>query len=153
MSTDGDSPRREAQNNDLDPQVNEKLGLLYSDGLVSSSSSLFLASILFIPSLQYLIYSLVPKQQISKPFALFLTFTNAPPLASVQCSEKDVDENIRRQLRVLTSSDALDALAKLESALRTSNVRNLSAYLAGVIRRITQIGPEGPGTQVPLAVR
>lgn len=44
----------------------------------------------------------------------------------------------------------MDALHKLESALRTSNVRNLSAYLAGVIRRITQIGPEGPGAQVPL---
>jgi hypothetical protein len=36
----------------------------------------------------------------------------------------------------LPSADAIDALNKLRAAARTSTVRNPSAYLAGVLRRL-----------------
>jgi hypothetical protein len=38
----------------------------------------------------------------------------------------------------------VEALRKLETAVQTSSVRNASAYLAGVIRRLAQL-PTGPG--------
>lgn len=63
-------------------------------------------------------------------------------LFSFQCSRKESEE-IHHQLTTLAPSDALDALDKLESALRTSNVRNMAAYLSGVVRRITQLSPSG----------
>ncbi|KAH7616900.1 hypothetical protein NADE_001706 [Nannochloris sp. 'desiccata'] len=63
-------------------------------------------------------------------------------LAERSCSRKESEE-IHHQLTTLAPSDALDALDKLESALRTSNVRNMAAYLSGVVRRITQLSPSG----------
>ena len=55
---------------------------------------------------------------------------------------RDVNsEDVLSQLREISVADAMDALEKVESTYLNSTVRNLPAYLAGVIRRITQLSP------------
>jgi len=68
-----------------------------------------------------------------------------------QCSPSDLDEKVLHQLSLLKPKDAIEALAKLEGASRTSEVRKPSAYLAGVIRRFAQLtGSEGGATAADL---
>lgn len=58
-----------------------------------------------------------------------------------------------QQLRLLAPVDAVDAIDKLQRAAKDGTVRNISAYLAGVIRRIAQLpaGASGPEELVPPA--
>jgi hypothetical protein len=69
----------------------------------------------------------------------------------------DFDDRVLNLLSSISAQDATDCLNKLESALRIPNsVRNPSAYLAGVIKRVTGAtagghggGHSGGGSAVP----
>lgn len=56
----------------------------------------------------------------------------------------DFDDRVLNLLSKVAAGDAEECLSKLESALRIpGSVRNPSAYLAGVVKRVS--GPGGPG--------
>ena len=55
--------------------------------------------------------------------------------SSLQHGPDVFDDKVLHQIRNLPPNEAMEILDKLNKSVRTSNVRNLSAYLAGVIRR------------------
>jgi len=49
------------------------------------------------------------------------------------------DSKVLNQVRDMSPSEAKDVMDKLDHSVRTCHVRNLSAYLAGVIRRVSKV--------------
>ncbi len=72
------------------------------------------------------------------------------------CSPDELDDRVLNLLSSIPAAEQVDALAKLDSALRTqrADVRNVSAFLAGVIKRMSGshgggMGPHGGGGMGP----
>ncbi|KAL4853841.1 hypothetical protein ACK3TF_005216 [Chlorella vulgaris] len=85
-------------------------------------------------SLQQRLSRLAPSVQ-TKLYSLFDKGT---------CMPDDFDDRVLNLLSKVAAGDAEECLSKLESALRIpGSVRNPSAYLAGVVKRVS--GPGGPG--------
>jgi hypothetical protein len=72
--------------------------------------------------------------------AMFAAGTLAP---------EQLDERIVSSLRGLPPPDAADAVAQLEGAARAGPIRNASAYLAGVIRRVASLPPGAGAAAAP----
>ena len=64
----------------------------------------------------------------------------------MQTRPADVDNKILHQIRSLSPSDVQEVMKKLDQAARTSHIRNLSAYIGGVIRRTTKVPTEAHST-------
>ena len=80
---------------------------------------------------------------------LLLTATLLPPPVQ-QCAPADIDARVIGSLANLAPADAIECLDKLENAARKSEIRNLSAYLAGVVKRVSHAGAgAGPGQPAP----
>lgn len=81
------------------------------------------------------------------PLPQLLPFVGLP--SAWQCMPSDFDDRVLSLLTSLPAHDAEESVSKLESALRIpGSVRNPSAYLAGVIKRLSGAGsgpPGGPG--------
>lgn len=62
-----------------------------------------------------------------------------PPTCQQHCSPDELDDRVLTLLSSLPPSEQVESLVKLDSALRTqrADVRNVSAFLAGVVKRMT----------------
>lgn len=118
------SPPLAAPAHDLDASVNSKLDGIVAQGLVSTLR--FFHNSTHRPLIFH-------TSAVSK----FIGCYSLGSLA-LQIAQNDIDHNITDQLKKLSPEDAVDALSKVENALRTSQVRNIPAYLAGVIKRVKQ---------------
>eukprot|EP00887_Chlorella_sp_A99_P002535 scaffold6.g2535.t1 len=66
------------------------------------------------------------------------------------CAPGEIDARVIASLAHLHPTDAVECLDKLEAAARSSEIRNLSAYLAGVVKRVSAAGgPPGGGRGGP----
>lgn len=72
-----------------------------------------------------------------------------PPTRQQHCSPDELDDRVLNLLSSLPPSEQVESLVKLDSALRTqrADVRNVSAFLAGVVKRMT--GSAGGGVGPP----
>ena len=78
---------------------------------------------------------------------VYTTLKTVSPPCVYQCTPDDLDDRVIQQLRNLAPADAADAVEKLIRSAKAGTVRNISAYLAGVIRRVAQT-PAGMGGSV-----
>lgn len=68
------------------------------------------------------------------------------PAPISQCKQGEIDSRVVASLSNLPPSDAIECLDKLEKAAQTSEIRNLSAYLAGVVKRVSTSTGGGGGS-------
>lgn len=71
-----------------------------------------------------------------------------PPLEPQHCSPDELDDRVVGLLLTLPPQDQIECLGKLDSALRTQrpDIRSVSAFLAGVIKRNPPSGSAGGGS-------
>lgn len=69
-----------------------------------------------------------------KRLAVILEYTKLQP--------KDVDSRVLQQLSKMPKKESLEAMKMLDQSVRTSKIRNLSAYLSSMLRRLSKSGGE-----------
>lgn len=70
-----------------------------------------------------------------KRLAVILEYSKAQP--------KDIDNRVIQQLSKMPKKESLEAMKMLDHSVRTSKIRNLSAYLSSMLRRLSKSSSDG----------